>query len=436
MKDYVKELNIIDFLGIVVPGTLLVLLITGDNTDLLLWEDYFGSDATGWIKGTFLLIAGYLAGMLLHEIGDCLEKGAWCFHTLDPKAYAANAVGAKKIEDAMVNANILEKGQCSQSFTYVIHPVIKGILGVFATGLLLLLSTVGFCFAMESSCYVVDNSLSHAIDTKVYFAVLGLLGAGIVLLFVLAFLLWRKYTHESKYQKGVRTALKKIQKIKSNRRICSVYFVDICNNITKVLSSDLSDSTLPCADALNLKRECILELLQKHIYNSNQSSKYWKKLHNIIAKYVRPFDTLSDAHKHAEAKDQWTMIHNICVCNPSIQTYVTDHGVHTKQAMFDSFRHVMRNLIICIAIVNAYSIWHPVEVYQDIARYFINRLCISHDFLLLCICFVITVLVMFIRYNHFVFLRYKYGFERFIEISRVEYSSSTNCAENPGSTTP
>jgi hypothetical protein len=41
VKDFFKELNIIDILGIGVPGCLLVLLLGGDQTAELLWMEQF-----------------------------------------------------------------------------------------------------------------------------------------------------------------------------------------------------------------------------------------------------------------------------------------------------------------------------------------------------------------------------------------------------------
>lgn len=433
MKDYIKELNIIDFLGITVPGTLLVLLITGDNTALLLWHDYFGSDATVWVRGTFLLIAGYLAGMLLHEIGDCLEKGTWCFHPLDPKAYAANAVGAQKIEDAMVRANLLAEDRPVHAFTYVIPPVVKGILGSIATISLLILSTVGFCPAMNSACYVVNSSNNPAIDAKIYFTVCALIAAGITILFVLACLLWNRYAHVSWDRWMEKIALKRIQHIANNKKIYCSNFSSAYTLINDFFSAGELDSF---SQDRNAKRECILDFLKTQARNGSKFSKDWKRIHKIFTRYFKPRYTSADKQKHSGKKGRWETIHNICVCNPLIQTYVTVHGVHSKQSMFDSFRHVMRNLIICIAIVNTYSIWHPVEVYQDIARYFVFRANIHQDFLWLCVCFTLTVFMMFIRYNHFVFLRYKYGYENFIEISQKTAGKQTKCVQEPENQSP
>lgn len=317
MTDVIKELNIIDFLGIIVPGCILVLLITGDHTALLLWQDYFGPEATAFIKGVFLLIAGYLAGMVLHEIGDLLEKGMWCFHTLDPKAYAANAVGAEKIEDAMVAASMFGEDRSEQTSACVMSPKLKGALGCLGMLAVLFLSSFGFCLAMNSSLRVCENSGNASVGGHAYIGVLTILVLCVGIIAAVAF-----------------------------------------------------------------------------AFRSRGKN-------NIISQ--QPQHTL------------WEAIHNVCVLNSQIQTYLANHGTHSKQTMFDSFWHVMRNLLICIAITNACSIWRPVDVYRDIAGFFLRQANRQQDFFWLCLWFALIVMVMLIRYNHFAFLRYKYGFEIFLE---------------------
>lgn len=313
MTDVIKELNIIDFLGIIVPGCILVLLITGDHTALLLWQDYFGSEATVFIKGVFLLIAGYLAGMVLHEIGDLIEKGMWCFHTLDPKAYAANAVGAEKIEDAMVAVGMLGEDRLEQTCACVMSPKLKGTLGCLGMLAVLFFSSFGFCLAMNASLRVCENSGNVSVGGLAYIGVLTILVLCVGIMAAVAF----AFKSRSKRQQSQHTL--------------------------------------------------------------------------------------------------WKAIHNVCVLNPQIQTYLANHGTHSKQTMFDSFRHVMRNLLIAIAITNACSIWRPVDVYRDIAGFFLRQANMQKDFFWLCFWFALIVMVMLIRYNHFAFLRYKYGFENFLE---------------------
>ena len=322
MKDYIKELNIIDFLGIIAPGCLLVLIITGDNTTLMLWPDYFGGDATVFVKGLFLLIAGYLAGMILHELGDLIEKGVWSIHSLDPKAYAANAVGPKEIEDAMVSAGILDESRVKKQSAPIVHTKLKGVLGSIAALIILFSSSVGFCLAMRTSCNVNRSSRMFSLSLASYVAIISLILSCIGTIFILNLFLIKKYTKKQ-------------------------------------------------------------------------------------------------GSTEAETS-QWNCIRNICTLNPNIQTYLALHGSHSKQDMFDSFRHVMRNMLICIAIVNVYSIWHPVDIYLDIANYVIGRSNVHQDFLLLSVCFTLVIIMMFSRYVHFAFLRYKYGFEIFIEIVKEQ----------------
>ena len=150
MSDYIKDLNIVDFLGIVVPGSILVLLLAGDNADvLLLWTSYFGADASPLVRGIFLAIAGYLAGMVLHEIGDLAEKGVWCITRFDPKAYAINAIGMTDIKTAVDNANLDDKVVADERCVF--PPFIRGILGCILAVTILGSCTLGFSYAMQAA---------------------------------------------------------------------------------------------------------------------------------------------------------------------------------------------------------------------------------------------------------------------------------------------
>ena len=96
MTEFFKELNIIDILGIGVPGCLLVLLLGGDQTAALLWADQFQGNVLAF--AALLLVAGSLAGMLIQELGDLIEKGLWLIPCLDPKVYAAHIVNTKDLK--------------------------------------------------------------------------------------------------------------------------------------------------------------------------------------------------------------------------------------------------------------------------------------------------------------------------------------------------
>ena len=109
MTEFFKELNIIDILGIGVPGCLLVLLLGGDQTAALLWADQFQGNVLAF--AVLLLVAGSLRGMLIHELGDLIEKGLWLIPWLDPKFYAANAVNSTDL--AKVKEKV-EKHTCAE----------------------------------------------------------------------------------------------------------------------------------------------------------------------------------------------------------------------------------------------------------------------------------------------------------------------------------
>lgn len=131
MTEFFKELNIIDILGIGVPGCLLVLLLGGDQTAALLWADQFQGNVLAF--AVLLLVAGSLAGMLIQELGDLIEKGLWLIPCLDPKFYAANAVNSTdltKVKEKVEKHTCAEPGKwerlLAQSFSAVAALLVVG----------------------------------------------------------------------------------------------------------------------------------------------------------------------------------------------------------------------------------------------------------------------------------------------------------------------
>lgn len=89
MTDIIKEFNMIDVLGILLPGALLTALF---GTEFGLWARislYFGVTLTTGMVSAILIIAGFAFGCLLHELGDLVEKCLWSSKVLSPKTYAA-----------------------------------------------------------------------------------------------------------------------------------------------------------------------------------------------------------------------------------------------------------------------------------------------------------------------------------------------------------
>lgn len=88
MGDFIKDLNIIDFLGMLLPGSLYIMVAwTFLPVNKLL--EYFGTDPGAAVRITFLLVGGYVIGMIFHEIGDLLEKLLFMVKFLDPRTIAA-----------------------------------------------------------------------------------------------------------------------------------------------------------------------------------------------------------------------------------------------------------------------------------------------------------------------------------------------------------
>lgn len=90
MENFIKELTIIDFLGILVPGSFLILLFNQDYAIRHIWCGYFGTDSAA--DTVIFLVVGYLVGMLIHELGDLLEKLIWASPWLNPRYYAAKKI--------------------------------------------------------------------------------------------------------------------------------------------------------------------------------------------------------------------------------------------------------------------------------------------------------------------------------------------------------
>lgn len=89
MGDIVKEFNMIDFLGMLLPGSLLMILFGEEFGVWLMIINFLGNeDCIGTIT-VVIIIGGYAIGMLLHEIGDLLEKILWINLLVNPRSYAA-----------------------------------------------------------------------------------------------------------------------------------------------------------------------------------------------------------------------------------------------------------------------------------------------------------------------------------------------------------
>lgn len=405
MSDYIKELNIVDFLGIIVPGSILVLLLSGDNANLLLlWTSYFGVDASPIVRGIFLVIAGYLAGMILHEIGDLAEKGVWCFTRLDPKAYAINAVGIDNLNHATEEANLNAK--ISDNQFCVLSPRTRGIMGCILAFLILASCTLGFSHAMISAAKDIKVSqvsvaIGQSTDTE------DLQNTNITTFPT-------NITASVDTQASVPTEVSKEGTPPTSSEPQSTNKTDWYSGLSYIISFT-----------------SLISLLLSMLFLGNKlHSKYdsEKTKNQEFSSSQTDSDPSSDTVKESSSKPQydWKTLQRICLQNPQIQTYITKKGAPSKMTMFDSFRHVMRNLLIAVAIVNAFSFWHPIDLYRSVAAYFVSAGNVSRDLGTLTFWFCFVILFAFSRYVHFVFLRYKYSYEDFISKVLIEEEPDVN----------
>ena len=149
MKDFFKELNIIDILGIGIPGCLLVLLLGGDQTAELLWMEQFQNHPLAF--GIVLIAIGSIVGMLIQELGDMIEKGLWLITWLDPKVYAACAVNIESIDKSEMDNH---KYPVPTGNTAT---VLKRVCGITAF-LVVLCASVVFPFSMWHAARATNNT--------------------------------------------------------------------------------------------------------------------------------------------------------------------------------------------------------------------------------------------------------------------------------------
>lgn len=107
MGDFIKDLNIIDFLGMLLPGAFVALCLSIQHPGAWqILETAIGCELSLSLRITVVLVVGYVIGMLLHELGDRLEKCLWLVPVLNPRLYAARTTKLWKQEAEQVNATV------------------------------------------------------------------------------------------------------------------------------------------------------------------------------------------------------------------------------------------------------------------------------------------------------------------------------------------
>ena len=78
MGDFIKDLNIIDFLGMLLHGAFVALCLSIQHPGAWqILETAIGCELSLSLRITVVLVVGYVIGMLLHELGDRMEKCLW-----------------------------------------------------------------------------------------------------------------------------------------------------------------------------------------------------------------------------------------------------------------------------------------------------------------------------------------------------------------------
>lgn len=95
MEYLLKKINMIDILGMMIPGAVLMLAFEKDLAIMSTLASCMGPGITGenilWI--VMFVSLSYVVGMLLHEMGSILQKLMWKSRLFDPRVYASIQTG-------------------------------------------------------------------------------------------------------------------------------------------------------------------------------------------------------------------------------------------------------------------------------------------------------------------------------------------------------
>lgn len=289
MGDFIKELNIVDFLGMLLPGSFLILLLSMDYPVEMFFISYFGASIDSGLKSIFLIICGYFAGMLVHEIGDIMEKLVQYFVYLNPRFYAAKAVGFDNIKACSKNNYGISQIKIKKRKNNKILRYLPYCSILF--WLMILLFSLAVCLFCPTKDYNIFS-----------------------IFFILGFI-----------------------------SIVSLIILSKFSNKNKRIRRDL-------------------------------------KIHRTILKI-----------------------------NPEIQCFMFDKGTVAKRRVFDGFHVMMRNIIIVVALVQVY-----VYLVQNSEKQLYRLIVAIHDNSWMRIGFFIIIIIMIIRWFHYIYLQYKYLYEDFI----------------------
>ncbi len=85
MKDLIKEFSMLDLLGMIFPGSVLMALICAECGAWEMIQGFVGAEMMAGVKPVVILFGGYVLGMLVHDLGDMAERMLWRVPAFNPK---------------------------------------------------------------------------------------------------------------------------------------------------------------------------------------------------------------------------------------------------------------------------------------------------------------------------------------------------------------
>ena len=175
MKDMVKEFGMVDLLGMIFPGSVLMVLICAECGAWPMIEQFVGSGAMGVVKTAVILFGGYALGMLLHDIGDMAERMLWQIPVFNPKVSVLLANGDAAL---FFPSPDLPEGGCARPEGSGRFQMIVGVSPAYA-----LMSSLGLAFL-----FYIEWSLRIRMES--FFLTLGSITAIIIILTLAGRLFW------------------------------------------------------------------------------------------------------------------------------------------------------------------------------------------------------------------------------------------------------
>ena len=165
MENLTKKINLIDILGMILPGGLTLMLFEKDIGFLRFMTWSIGSEPSVVIWSASFLLGSYFVGMLLHELGSIAEKLVWLNPLTDPRVYGA------------VRSGLIENYQGKATGGKTLHYGMRAVVQTFPMALLYLAAgctDVG-SFLLAATLYIVA---AVAIQWPYYHQLFELIGKG------------------------------------------------------------------------------------------------------------------------------------------------------------------------------------------------------------------------------------------------------------------